>query len=421
MAPTLPKGNEMIKKIIPDFVEIDKLNEQLLLQWVHENHGHIGYNKMLHLTRNYVEEGEIQNLSGKIVKILKSCLPCQMKHKAYSREVTETPVVATAPGQLLAMDILGPMNETERKNKYVLLTMDVFSRIVTLIELENYKLDEVSTKLWQRVFLQYGYYHTVRCDNSGNFKNQQLEDWLANMNIQLDHSSEYHHSGNSLAKKYIGAAQQVIFKLCHNNPTQWDMCLKLAEFTLNTSTCSKTGYSAFFLMFAREPVLPLTLLTTCSKTGYSAFFLMFAREPVLPLTLLTNKSPYAMIENTPTMAQLTAQLKEIFEDMHELRIDEELNGKTTKAGYIELKVGDAILIMVHRKPGISTKLQPTYDSKIYHVVSISIDYVRIKGEGDRKSMVLHRTLIKKISHSTPNKGGSSENGENPTDIGKGNK
>uniref|UniRef100_A0A0N5BZ92 Integrase catalytic domain-containing protein n=1 Tax=Strongyloides papillosus TaxID=174720 RepID=A0A0N5BZ92_STREA len=391
---------------IPDFVEIDKLNEQLLLQWVHENHGHIGYNKMLHLTRNYVEEGEIQNLSGKIVKILKSCLPCQMKHKAYSREVTETPVVATAPGQLLAMDILGPMNETERKNKYVLLTMDVFSRIVTLIELENYKLDEVSTKLWQRVFLQYGYYHTVRCDNSGNFKNQQLEDWLANMNIQLDHSSEYHHSGNSLAKKYIGAAQQVIFKLCHNNPTQWDMCLKLAEFTLNTSTCSKTGYSAFFPMFAREPVLPLTLLT--------------------------NKIPYAMIENTPTMAHLTAQLKEIFEDMHELRIDEELNGKTTKAGcksrqwflntgYIELKVRDAILIMVHRKPGISTKLQPTYDSKIYHVVSISIDYVRIKGEGDRKSMVLHRTLIKKISYSTPNKGGSSENGENPTDIGKGNK
>ncbi|CEF61415.1 Hypothetical protein SRAE_0000053900 [Strongyloides ratti] len=59
-------------------------------------------------------------------------------------------------------------------------------------------------------------------------------------------------------------------------------------------------------------------ISTCSKTGYSPFYLTNTREPVLPVSLLASMKQYVLIEKMPTMEHFVSQMKEIYEYLHEM-------------------------------------------------------------------------------------------------------
>uniref|UniRef100_A0AAF5DIE1 Integrase catalytic domain-containing protein n=1 Tax=Strongyloides stercoralis TaxID=6248 RepID=A0AAF5DIE1_STRER len=62
---------------------------------------------------------------------------------------------------------------------------------------------------------------TVYTDNSGNFLSDQLKTWLDIPNIEITHSSLYHHERNSLAERYTQLATSTLCKL-NKRTDSWD-------------------------------------------------------------------------------------------------------------------------------------------------------------------------------------------------------
>uniref|UniRef100_A0A0K0ENQ8 CCHC-type domain-containing protein n=1 Tax=Strongyloides stercoralis TaxID=6248 RepID=A0A0K0ENQ8_STRER len=364
---------ELIDKLTPKMSKLDKLDEQNFLMEIHESNGHIGYTKMLHLIGNHDEglDYKIENLTGKIVKILSSCIVCQGKHKAHLRKVNETPIIYSGPGQALAIDVLGPIDVSEQNNKYILLTVDCYSKYVTLSPIASQEFENIALSLLQNVFMKHGYYPIIHADNASNFKSSMLKEWLSKMNIVMNHSSEYYHKGNALAERYIQTAQHILYKMAKGKPRDWDKFLASVEFVMNSNTGEFNGYSPYFLM-----------------TG---------REPNLAITMLTHQINYDLRESAPSMASFISSMEEIIHDVHERRVDEALCKEITKGGYVKIEKGDYVLIYQPIMPGISRKLQGIYGDEKYKVVNFSIDYVKVISEKSRKCKVVHRSLIKKVS------------------------
>uniref|UniRef100_A0A0N5C618 RNA-directed DNA polymerase n=1 Tax=Strongyloides papillosus TaxID=174720 RepID=A0A0N5C618_STREA len=366
---------ELLDKLTPKMSKLDKLDEQNFIMDVHVSSGHEGYTKTLHLISNH-ENGmdyKIENLPGKVMKVIASCVICQGKNKAHNRKTAETPILYSGPGQALAIDVLGPIDVSEQDNKNVLLTVDCFSKFVTLNPMPKQDFECIALALMQNVFMKHAFYPIIHSDNASNFKSNQFKEWLLKMNIELTHSSEYHHEGNALAERYIQSAQHILYKLAKDKPKEWDKFIPSVEFLMNSNTSEISGYSPFFLM-----------------TG---------REPNVALTLLTHQVNYDLRENSPNMFMFVNAMEEIIHDIHERRVDEALNKEITKGAYVKLEKDDIVLVYQPISPGISRKLQGIYGDEKYRVINFSIDYVKLMSEKSRKCKIVHRSLIKKISKS----------------------
>ena len=87
--------------------------------------------------------------------ISKRCAQCQKLSIAKTGYNPHKPVHASLPGDNWAIDLAGPLSTTERKNKYMLVMMDICSKFVVLRPIQN-KTPEAVVKALIPVFCDFG-------------------------------------------------------------------------------------------------------------------------------------------------------------------------------------------------------------------------------------------------------------------------
>ena len=248
-----PSGQEKCQQVIATRPMITAI-----LEAAHEATGHFGVKRTVERIRDNFHwiglEADVRNW-------LKSCAVCGARrgkptraHHPYERQAVSEPL------QRVAMDLLGPLDETERGNKYILVVVDYLSKWV-----EGYPLKDMTAATCADVFTRefvcrFGFPLQVHSDQGRQFESALFQEVCRLMNVNKSRTTPLHPQSDGQTERANKTILDLLAKLVATRKEEWDLCLPIALSLYRSSVHSVTGETPNRLMLGREVRTPVTLL-----------------------------------------------------------------------------------------------------------------------------------------------------------------
>ena len=331
------------------------------LQLAHEGMGHNGVPRTYTLLRRlYYWKG----LKPMVKSHVKACKLCQMYNKQVVRYNKLNFKTQPAPMKFISMDIIGEFNPPSTKgNKYALTVICMHTGYTFCIPIPDKTADAVVKAYLNHVYCLFGGSHKILTDNGKEFKNALLNKVAEEIGVEHKiYSPPYHPQSNGKIESF-----HYFLKACMGKHMkavgEWDDVIPLA--------CA--AYNFLPNEYSRE----------------SPFFLMFGRDPILPINkLLQPKVRY--LGNDENILSLEA-LKNIYElAATNLRNARQRYGMKTP---VEKKIKDGDLVMI--KNNVRKAFEPRYTGN-YRVVQIKGQQVEVRPAIGGDSQWVHISHVKYI-------------------------
>ena len=169
--------------------------------------------------------------------------------------------MATFPMQFISMDLIGEfLPPTANKNRYALAVMCMLTGYIFCIPLKTKTAEEVIQAYIDNIYLKFGGSIKILSDNGTKFKNKIFEQVAKELGVVHKlYTPPYHPASNGRIEGFHAFQKACIAK--HIAPQlEWDVLVPLACAAYNFIPIGHSKESSFFLMFGRDPVLPLNTL-----------------------------------------------------------------------------------------------------------------------------------------------------------------
>ena len=196
-----------------------------------------------------------------VVKHIKMCYHCQRRNKQVVKYATLHFDVATFPMQFISMDLIGEFHPpTTNKNKYALTVICMLMGYVFCVPLKTKTAEEVIQAYIDNVYSKFGGSMKILSDNGTEFKNKIFQQVAKELGVVHKlYTPPYHPASNGRIEGFHAFLKASIAK--HIAPQlEWDALVPLACAAYNFIPNEHSKESPFFLMFGRDPVLPLNTL-----------------------------------------------------------------------------------------------------------------------------------------------------------------
>ncbi|CAF1356211.1 unnamed protein product [Didymodactylos carnosus] len=189
-----------------------------------------------------------------------SCDTCQ-RFKARTQKLAGKMIsnVVHEPWYTIGIDITGPLPRIKRGNEYILVVVDYFTKWVELFPLQNTRSISIAQTLHDEVICRFGCPVRIISDNGSQFVSEIFEETLRLLQIEHRRTALYHPQTN-LSERINNTLKTMIAGYVDKDRSNWDIKLPQLAFAMRTAIHDSTGESPAFLMFGREPRLPLDVL-----------------------------------------------------------------------------------------------------------------------------------------------------------------
>ena len=328
--------------------------------------GHLGIKRTLERIKlNHSWPGMRQDVE----KYISKCEKCQ-KNKL--TRITKAPMVITdtptEPFEKCALDIVGPLPETSRRNKYILTFQDLLTKFSKAIPLEDQEANTVAKEFVTRIICEYGIPQRVLTDQGTNFLSQVFKNVCKLLKIEKIQTTAYHPQSNGALERSHRTLAEYLKNFITEDQTDWDEWLPYAMFTYNTTPHSSTGYTPYELVFGRQATLPTSL------------------NQAPQLTYTYDKYAEELRERLRSTNNIARETLEINKDKSKRQYDK----KTAEKSF---KIGDQILLHDETvRRGRSKKLTPAWIGP-YTIQGVhdNNNYTIIKG---RRTLRVHANRLK---------------------------
>ena len=189
---------------------------------------------------------------------------CRMCDRCVSRS-TPNPKPRAEMGELrsdepfdtIAIDFLSGLPVTGRGNKHLLVVTDHFTRWVECFPVPDMKASTVADVLVNEFIARFGCPRRIHSDCAANFQSEIISEMCRILGIEKSKILPYHPEGNSKCERMMRTVLDMLSKYLDDNHNEWDLHLPLLMMGYRSQVHSSLGYSPYFLMFAREPRLPV--------------------------------------------------------------------------------------------------------------------------------------------------------------------
>lgn len=127
-------------------------------------------------------------------------------------------------------------------------------------------------------------------DNGGEFVSSKMQDTLAALNVKHMTTSLYNPCSNGSVERSHRFLLDVLSKKIQGNPETWDLYLGQATAAINFSVNESSKFSPFFLMFHRDPILPIDNLRKCRQRYHGEDACQLALEKAHEYFLAVHKN-----------------------------------------------------------------------------------------------------------------------------------
>ena len=238
----------------------------------------------------------------------------------------------------IAMDILGPLPETARGNKYVLVVIDYFTKWTEAFALPNHTAITIANCLAEGWFAIHGPPQALVSDGAPEFVGSILDSLASVYDYDRRKTLPYRPQSNGLVERMNRTIVQQLTCFCAEAPERWDTILPFVMSAYRSGVQKSTGYSPYFMVYGEEMPTPVDLKYGVPRGG------MDFPCRVCYVENIRHNLMYAW-EFARKKLQVTADHQKKLYDKH---------ARTRK-----ILIGD--VVFRYNLPGLLTKLNPSWD------------------------------------------------------------
>jgi transposase InsO family protein len=142
----------------------------------------------------------------------------------------------------------------------VLVITDHFTRYAQAIPTRNQTAKTTANALFSNFIIHYGIPKTIHTDQGANFESHLIHELCQITGITKSRTTRYHPMGNGLCERFNRIFLKMFGTLQSEQKADWKKHIGPIVNAYNCMKQSSTGQSPFYLMFGREPRLPINLV-----------------------------------------------------------------------------------------------------------------------------------------------------------------
>ena len=348
-------------------------HRDMVFKTLHTDMGHLGAERVMQLARQRVYWPKMRD---DINMFTQQRCRCKAQRKIRQEAVAPlTSIHSSMPMEIVAIDFLH-LEKSSTGCEYILLLVDHFTRYAQAYPTKNKSALTVAKNIFNDFVLRFGLPGRILHDQGREFDNSLFKELENFCGIVRSRTTPYHPQGNGACERMNSTLLSMMRTLSESDKPGWHRHVNKLVAAYNATTHSSTGYSPHFLLFGREPLLPLDVILGGHRGGaqrahsYNNFVMEWESR---------------MKEAYEIARQNVQKVKNYSEERWKRR----LIAST-------LQPGDKVLIK--NKRGDQTgpgKLRAYWEQDIYLVVSAhpnGVVYEVQKAQGGEKR-VLHRNML----------------------------
>ena len=169
------------------------------------------------------------------------------------------------PMQHIHMDILGPLPESKRGNKYILMLIDQFTKWLECFPIPNQNSEMVAKSIVDGFLSKFGCPTELHTDQGKNMDGVLIRKLCELLQIAKTRTTPYHPSSNGQIERYNRLVLQTIRCYLKNKQNDWDSHLQQIAGAIRATENRQTGFTPNFMMLGREVTQPIDLMLGTSE------------------------------------------------------------------------------------------------------------------------------------------------------------
>ncbi len=194
------------------------------------------------------------------VNYCRACLKCnQFKTNKQTQNGLLIPISTTKPLEIIAIDLIGPLPETEDGNLYALVCIDLFTSWVEAIPLKGITAREIIPAFFKLIISRHGCPDSVLTDGGTQFTSEVFNLLCTEFGIKHLNSSAYHQQCNGKVERFNRFLKQSLATLTNKEQTNWDLFIDRCLFVYRISLNKTLNDNPFHLIYGRDATIPYDL------------------------------------------------------------------------------------------------------------------------------------------------------------------
>ncbi|KAF7695844.1 hypothetical protein HF521_005938, partial [Silurus meridionalis] len=224
-----------------------------VLKSLHDSNGHLGFEKTYALV---TDRFFWPKMKSEVETYCKSCDRCIMRKTLPQKRAPMSHMSSAGPLDLVCIDFLTIEPDTRNVSNVLVIT-DHFTRYAQAFPCKDQKALTVARTLWEKYFVHYGLPNRIHSDQGPDFESRLIKEMLTMLGVKKSRTSPYHPQGDPQPERFNRTLLNMLGTLNAQQKTKWSQHIAHLVHSYNSTPNETTGYTPYFLMFGREPKLPV--------------------------------------------------------------------------------------------------------------------------------------------------------------------
>ena len=350
---------------------------ELIYDELHRKMAHIGAQKVIELAQQRVYWPRMAEDIKTFVT--KKCRCVVNKQPNEKPRAPLHPIEAQAPFEIISIDYI-ELDKCKGGYRYALVAIDNFTRYCQIYATRNKSSKAAAEHLFNNLIMNFGSPKRIHHDRGKEWNNKLFDELHRLTGIKASNTTPYCPQGNPQAERTNRTFVNMLKALSLKEKQDWRKHLPKLAFAINSTKCNTTNFSPYFLLFGREPLLPIdqVLQGVDEDADRVVSHNQFA------------KTWEASMKNAFDIARENIQKASAYNKKH---FDKRVNTA-------ELEVDDMVLVRNLRQKEGKPKMQSWYEENLFRVIEKKegIPVYTIKNIRKSKDVrVLHRNKLLRVN------------------------
>ena len=248
----LYKRDRRNKKNLLRVIQQHEVEPILYLMHNHPIGAHLGTDKMFNKIR---DKYYWPQMFEHIKNYVQSCDDCQKRGK-YHTPGPLKPIPVEALFHRIGIDYVGPLPETIRKNKFIIVATDYLTKWPEAKAVPTANAQEAANFIYEDIICRHGCPVYLLSDRGRHFLNELVHTLTQRFQIKHLLSTPYHPQTNGLVERFNRTLCESLAKLVTKDQ-EWDTLIPSVLFAYRTAKQATTKFTPFYLTYGREAEFPI--------------------------------------------------------------------------------------------------------------------------------------------------------------------
>ena len=170
------------------------------------------------------------------------------------------PIITGYPNEIVGVDMVGPLPETPRGNRYILVMVDLFTKWCEAVPIATTDAETTAQAIVENWICRWGAPEQLHSDRGSNFESIIVAELCHLLGVRKSRTTAYHPQGNGQVERTNRSIKALLKAFTDEYSTrEWDKAPSRCLLAYRSTVHVSTGYSPHSMVTGREIRLPLDL------------------------------------------------------------------------------------------------------------------------------------------------------------------